>query len=66
MNNEKTTIYLSQGGLRLSMDVTVEIANKMAEIEGREPKQDWSLKGLDLLKAAREELKAEGKLPESK
>ena len=58
MNNDKVTIYLVQGGLRLSMNVTVEIANKMAEIEGRNKNEDWSQRGLDLLKAAKEELKA--------
>ena len=57
MSNEKTDIYLRQGGMYFSIgDVTKEEIGKMNEIRRRDPNEDWSNRGLELLSKAQKEL----------
>ena len=69
MNNEVISLYLWQGELHISVKVPRIVEQRAEEIQKREPKEDWSKRGLELINQAYDELKAEGVTfpkPESK
>lgn len=61
MNNETISLWLTQGGVRLSMTVHKVTVDKMTEIKQRYPEGHWDKKELDLMKIAHEELEQEAK-----
>ena len=52
------SVGISSGGIHFSLQLRKSVADKMAEIESRNP-QEWEGRGIDLMKEAQKELDAE-------
>ena len=59
MNKEMTSLWLTQGEVRMQIVMPSEAAERMAQIKQRYPEDYWSQKEMDLYRLANEELKLE-------
>ena len=59
MNNDKVSVYLSQGGFRMSVQMPKAEADKMGEIRKRDPEGTWEERDMELHRQAQKELEEE-------
>ena len=64
MSEKTVNIHIMQGETSWQLSVPEVISQRAGEIASRYPIGYWDEKGMDLLRQAAEELRAEGKLPE--